>query len=116
MVTLGDKAMDRVDDALRHERAQAVVKRVDATLTEIGDRIRGEQTESPANVPPSEASPSATGSDEPGAQAAEAAPPADVTAAEVVEPAAPCDAEPASGGVSPDISADGEDKTPTKTA
>ena len=83
MVTLSDKAMDRVDDALRHERAQAVVKRVDATLTEIGDRIRGEQTESPANVPPSEASPSATGSDEPGAQAAEAAPPADVTAAEV---------------------------------
>ena len=45
MATLGDKAMHRVDDALRHERTQTVVKRVNAALNQIGDRLYSEQTE-----------------------------------------------------------------------
>ena len=64
VVTLGDKAMDRVDDALRHERTQAVVKRVDATLTEIGDRIRGEPAEPRSAAPGRRSDHAAAQSDE----------------------------------------------------
>lgn len=101
MVTLGDKAMERVDDALRHERTQAVVKRVDATLTDIGDRLRGEQTESPASTPPPRPRADATGSQE-------ASSPTEATVAR--PEAAATDAE----DVSPAISPTNDDEPPTK--
>lgn len=116
MTALGDKAMERVDDALRHERTQQVVKRVDATLTEIGDRLRGEHTDSPsaasAPKPPTAASESeeATGkSDSTASQSPE-------TAAEPRNEAAVRDASPGAGEVSPHISTNGEDETASRNA
>ena len=91
MATLGDKAMERVDDALRHERTQAVVKRVDATLTEIGDRIRGEPAE-PRSAPPGRGSDyAAAQSDEAAARADESASAADEAASRVDEMSAGAD-------------------------
>lgn len=103
MVTLGDKAMERVDDALRHERTQQVVKRVDATLTEIGDRLRGDQAEPPASAPPPKKRADATDSHAASTQAGttSAQPEAAVSEAK---------------GVSPAISTNSEDETPTKRA
>ncbi len=101
MTALGDKAMERVDDALRHERTQQVVKRVDATLTEIGDRLRGEHPESPTAAP----TPSAG-----------AAPPSEEAAAEADETAAASNASPGAGEVSPDISTNGEDEATSRHA
>ena len=109
MVTLGDKAMDRVDDALRHERTQAVVKRVDATLTEIGDRLRGETTEVRPGPSSPQAGEPAAGSDEAAAQAGE-------MVGEVDEEAAIRDAAPSAGDVSPAVSSNGEDETPPRSA
>lgn len=101
MTALGDKAMERVDDALRHERTQGVVKRVDAALTEIGDRLRGEHTEPPTAAPPPKAR-AAARSEEPAAEAGEAA--------------AAADASPGAGDVSPEISTNGEDETTSRQA
>ena len=114
MTALGDKAMERVDDALRHERTQQVVKRVDATLTEIGDRLRGDHTDSPSADPdpkPPAAAPEseeAIGSSDTTASLE--------TAAETRKEAAVRDASPGAGDVSPDISTNGEDETPTRHA
>lgn len=91
VVTLGDKAMDRVDDALRHERTQAVVKRVDAALTEIGDRLGVEHAEAPTSDPPPKASAAATGSGEAAAQTDVAAARPEETAAAADEAAARAD-------------------------
>ena len=103
MATLSDKAMHRVDDALRHERTQSVVKRVDTALTEIGDRLRGEHTEPPTSAPPPQA-PAAS------ADSHEAAAPTEP--AEDRPKAASADAE----DVSPAISTNSEDETPAKRA
>lgn len=101
MTALGDKAMERVDDALRHERTQQVVKRVDATLTEIGDRLRGEHPEPPTAAPPPKAPTAA---------------PTDDAAAEAEESATASDASPDAGDVSPTISTNGEDETTSRHA
>lgn len=142
MVTLGDKAMERVDDALRHEHTQAVVKRVDAALTEIGDRFRGEPTERQTSASPPGTDQTAAKTDEPAAEADQAAAAADQTAAkddelqagtderaaeaaersatadeaaaEAGEATAIRDAAPGAGEVSPAISTNGEDDTPAK--
>lgn len=93
MLALGDKAMDRVDDALRHERTQAVVKRVDAAVTEIGDRLRGEQTAPPAASPPPKPRASA-GPDEAAAEPEGSAAANDVSSgAGAVPPKAPTNGE-----------------------
>lgn len=101
MTALGDKAMERVDDALRHERTQQVVKRVDATLTEIGDRLRGEHPESPTAAPTPNARAEARSEEAP---------------AEAGETAAASDASPGAGEVSPDISTNGEDEATSRHA
>ena len=103
MVTRGDKAMNRVDDALRHERTQQVVKRVDATLTEIGDRLRGEHPEPPTSAPPAKPRADAAGS--------QAAPPQTETT-EAGPRAAAADAE----YVPPDIASNSDDEAPPKRA
>jgi len=116
MVTLGDKAMERVDDALRHERTQEVVKRVDATITEIGDRLRGEQQDYPtattAQKPP-------TGDPE-SRDAAGATGPAAAGCPESAASADPesgaHDASSGTGGGAPAISSNGEDESPTRRA
>lgn len=109
MATLGDKAMDRVDDALRHEHTQAVVKRVDAALTEIGDRLRGETTEDR----PGRSSPEAS---EPAARPDEVPVEADEIVGEPDEETTIRDAAPSAGDVSPAVSSNGEDETPPKSA
>ncbi len=101
MMAIGDKAMERVDDALRHERTQQVVKRVDATLTEIGDRLRGEHAESPTAAPTPKAR-AAAQSEEPVAEAGETA--------------AATDASPGTGDVSPVVTSNGEDETTSRQA
>ncbi len=101
MTALGDKAMERVDDALRHERTQGVVKRVDAALTEIGDRLRGEHPETPTAAPTPKA---------------RAAARSEEAAAEADESAAASDAAPGAGDVSPEISTNGEDETTSRQA
>ncbi len=95
MMAIGDKAMERVDDALRHERTQQVVKRVDATLTEIGNHLRGEHPE------PTTAAPT------PRPRGAEAA-------ARANESAEVSDASSSAGDASPATSEDGEGETPAK--
>ncbi|MYD92196.1 MAG: hypothetical protein F4Y02_00590 [Chloroflexi bacterium] len=103
MVTLGDKAMNRVDDALRHERTQQVVKQVDATLTEIGDRLRGDQPEPPASAPPPKERDEPADSQATSTQAGTTSAGPEAAAAEAED-------------VSPDISTNSEDETPTKRA
>lgn len=99
MTAFGDKAMEHVDNALRHERTQQVVKQVDATLTEIGDRLRGEHTEPPTSTPPPRA---------PAARSEAATAKAD-DAADVRN------ASSEAGDVSPETSTDGEDRSPAKS-
>jgi hypothetical protein len=89
MLALGDRAMERVDDALRHERTQAVVKRVDAAVTEIGDRLRGESSDSRSTAAgagpesePASADSSASQPFEPAASVDEATSEADETIAD----------------------------------
>ena len=114
MTALGDKAMERVDDALRHERTQQVVKRVDATLTEIGDRLRGDHTDSPSADPDPKPPAAAPESEEAiGSSDTTASP---ETAAETRKEAAVRDASPGAGDMSPDISTNSEDETPTRHA
>ncbi|MCY3958121.1 MAG: hypothetical protein OXG65_07485 [Chloroflexi bacterium] len=103
MATLGDKAMHRVDDALRHERTQAVVKRVDSALTEIGDRLRGEDTQPPASAPSPKARADAAGSQEAATQTETTSARPEAAAAEAKD-------------VSPTISPNSDDETPTKHA
>jgi len=116
MVTLGDKAMERVDDALRHERTQEVVKRVDATITEIGDRLRGEHPDSPtattAQKPPTRDAESdkVAGATDPGAAGSQE------SAASADPQAGAHDASSDAGGVAPAISSNGEDESPTRRA
>ncbi len=116
MLALGDKAMERVDDALRHERTQQVVKRVDATLTEIGDRLRGDHTDSPSAGPDPEPPAAAPVSEEATGSSDTTASPSPETAAETREEAAVRDASPGAGDVAPDISTNGEDETPSRNA
>ena len=103
MVTLGDKAMERVDDALRHERTQQVVKQVDATLTEIGDRLRGDQPEPPASAPPPKERTDAADSHATSTQAGTTSAQPEAAASEAKD-------------VSPAISTNSEDETKTKRA
>ena len=91
VTALGDKAMDRVDDALRHERTQAVVRRVDAALTEVGDRLRGDPTERTAQAPVPTADEAAARADEMAAEADETAAKADELAAEADKTASRAD-------------------------
>ena len=116
MVSLGDKAMERVDDALRHERTQHVVKRVDAALTEIGDRIRGEHTESPTVAPPSKPQTTSPKSDEPVDQSQATAATSAEAAAESDEASTVRDASSGAGSASPAMNTNGEDEAPAKTA
>lgn len=114
MATLGDKAMNRVDDALRHERTQAVVKRVDAAVTDIGDRLRGERAEPSTGAPPPKARAAAPDSEEApaGTDATATAPePAAATADDAADVR---DVSPGARDVSPTISTDGEDQPPAK--
>ncbi|MCY3895354.1 MAG: hypothetical protein OXG17_02670 [Chloroflexi bacterium] len=106
MATFGDKAMNRVDDALRHERTQAVVKRVDATLTEIGDRLRADHTEPPTSALAPRARADVAGSEEAAARA-------DTTMG-ADDSATVRDASSSAGDVSPAVSTNGEDETPAK--
>ena len=108
MVTLGDKALEHVDDALRHERTQAVVKRVDAAISEIGDRLRSEHTEPSTSAPSPKAPPAAAGSEESVART-------DATA-ETDGAAAIPDTSSVAGDAPPAVSTNGEDETPTKRA
>ncbi|MDE2899199.1 MAG: hypothetical protein OXO54_12860 [Chloroflexota bacterium] len=116
MVTLADKALERVDDALRHERTQTVVKRVDATLTEIGDRLRGEDPEPPRSAPPPEAPADAAGSEETAPPTESTAAPPDAAPAQADDATAVREASSVAGDVSPTISTDGEDQPPTQRA
>lgn len=116
MVTLGDKAMNRVDDALRHERTQAVVKRVDAALTDIGDRLRGEHAEPSKGAPPPKSRATASDSDEAAAGTDATVTASEAAAAAADEAAAVRDVSPGAGDVSPTISTDGEDQPPAKRA
>ena len=116
MATLGDKAMHRVDDALRHERTQAVVKRVDATLTEIGDRLRGEEPKPPTSAPPPKTPADAAGSEETAPPSEAAAAPPEAAPEQADDATAVRDASSGAGDVSPTISTDGEDQPPTKRA
>ncbi|MDE2903202.1 MAG: hypothetical protein OXP73_09240 [Chloroflexota bacterium] len=116
LVTLGDKAMERVDDALRHERTQEVVKRVDATITEMGDRLRGEHPDSPtaasAQKPPTrDAGPDkAPGATDPAAAGSQES----VASADPESGAHHASSD--TGGVAPAISSNGEDESPTRRA
>ena len=144
VTALGDKAMVRVDDALRHERTQAVVRRVDAALTEVGDRLRGEPTERTAQAPAptpdataaeadetaartdeaaaeademgAEADEMSAKADEVAADADETVPRADEMAAEAEETAVTRDMATGAGDTTPAISPNSEDETPTKPA
>ena len=130
VTALGDKAMDRVDDALRHERTQAVVRRVDAALTEVGDRLRGDPTEPTAQAPAptadeaaarademaAETDETASRADEMAAEADETASKADEMAAEADETAATPGMATAAADTTPAISPNSEDETPTKPA
>ena len=144
VTALGDKAMDRVDDALRHKRTQAVVRRVDAALTEVGDRLRGDPTERTAQAPVptadeagaeadetvartdeaaarademgAEADEMSARADEVAAEADETAPRADEMAGEADEAAATRDMATGAADTTPAISPNSEDETPTKPA
>ena len=116
MTSLGDKAMERVDDALRHERTQQVVKRVDATLTDIGDRLRGDYTEpaSPASAPkPPAAAPE---SEEAPKESDSSASRSSETVSEARKESAVRENSPGAGDVSPAISTNGEDETASRKA
>ena len=114
MTALGDKAMERVDDALRHERTQQVVKRVDATLTEIGDRLRGDHTDSPSAAPAPTPPTAAPESEEATGNSDSTASQSRDKSAETRREPAVRDASPGASDVSPAISTNGEDETASR--